>query len=63
MIFWAMAALFVFVTLIFVAIALLFPEWVGITGKVAREFERQQRGDGAVDPEKREDSSARPDEN
>lgn len=45
MIFWAMIALFVIVTLIFVIITLLFPEWVGITGKVALEYQRQQRGD------------------
>lgn len=45
MIFWAMLVLFVVVTLIFVVITLVFPEWVGITGKVAKEFERQQRGE------------------
>lgn len=45
MILWAMLILFVLVTLIFVIITLVFPEWVGITGKVAKEFERQQRGE------------------
>lgn len=42
---WILAALFVFVTLVFVVIAVLFPEWVGITGKKAQEYMRDQHGD------------------
>lgn len=42
---WMLGILFVASTVVFMAIALLYPEWVGITGKVAKEFEKQQRGD------------------
>ncbi len=50
---WMLGLLFVFVTGVFIVIALMFPEWVGITGKVAKEFEKQQRGDPPpkTDPE------------
>lgn len=60
MILWAMLGLFVLVTLIFVVIALMFPEWVGITGKVARDFERQQRGDAAPPPPSAEGGDPKP---
>jgi hypothetical protein len=42
---WILTGFFIFVTLVFIAIAFFFPEWVGIQGKVAEEFERQQRGE------------------
>lgn len=39
---WIMAGFFVFVTLIFVAIAFFLPEWVGITGNKAKEIMKEQ---------------------
>lgn len=39
---WIMAGFFVFVTIIFMVIALFLPEWVGITGKKAREIMKEQ---------------------
>lgn len=42
---WALGIFFTLSTVVFIAIALIYPEWVGITGKVAKEFEKQQRGD------------------
>lgn len=48
-IYWIMGALFIVVTFVFVVVAVLFPEWVGIQGKVAQEFERQQRGEAPPD--------------
>jgi lipopolysaccharide export LptBFGC system permease protein LptF len=42
---WIMFGFFVFVTLIFVVIALFLPEWVGITGKKAQEYIKEQAGD------------------
>jgi hypothetical protein len=44
---WLLGGLFFFVTLVFIVIAVAFPEWVGITGKVAKDFEKQQRGNDA----------------
>lgn len=41
---WALGILFVFVTIIFIAIAFFLPEWVGITGKKAQEIMEEQRG-------------------
>lgn len=52
---WILVALFIFVTLVFVGFALFFPEWVGIQGKVAQEFERQQRGES--DPSSENDQN------
>ncbi len=42
---WIMGIIFVFVTVIFIAIAFLLPEWVGITGKKAQEVMREQQGE------------------
>ncbi len=42
---WILGGLFVFVTLIFIAFAVFFPEWVGITGKKARQTMKEQQGD------------------
>lgn len=42
---WIMFAFFTLVTIIFVVIALFFPEWVGITGKKALEVEKHQQAD------------------
>ena len=43
--FWAMFIFFMVITAIFIAIAFMFPEWVGITGKAALEIQKHQRGD------------------
>lgn len=42
---------FIFVTMIFVAVAFFFPEWVGITGKKAKEYQEQHQ-EGSNTPEK-----------
>lgn len=42
-IFWIMGAFFLFVTFIYVVISLMFPEWVGITGKKALEIQKEQQ--------------------
>ena len=34
---WILAGFFIFCLLAFAAVAILFPEWVGISGKVAKE--------------------------
>lgn len=47
---WILGVLFIFVTLVFVTIALLYPEWVGITGSVAKRIEAEQRGDASTGP-------------
>lgn len=46
---WIMLGFFVFVTLAFVAFALFLPEWVGITGKKARDIMKEQQGDALPD--------------
>jgi hypothetical protein len=35
---WIMGFFFIFVTIIFVAVAVFLPEWVGITGKHAKSI-------------------------
>ncbi len=40
---WGMVGFFIFVTIIFVLIAIVFPEWVGITGKKAMEIQKHQQ--------------------
>ena len=42
---WIMFAFFIFVTILFVVLAVAFPEWFGITGKRALEIQRHQEGD------------------
>ena len=39
-----MAFFFVFVTMVFVAIAVFLPEWLGITGKKAKQIIADQQG-------------------
>jgi type II secretory pathway pseudopilin PulG len=39
----SMSIFFVVVTMIFIAIALLLPEWMGITGKRAKKIIEEQR--------------------
>ena len=45
---WIMTGFFIFVTMLFVALAFFFPEWVGITGKKARHYMQEQRGDAPL---------------
>jgi len=40
--FWVLFFFFIFVTLVFIIIAVFLPEWVGITGKKALEIEKHQ---------------------
>jgi hypothetical protein len=42
---WIMGGFFVFVTLLFIVVAIFLPEWVGITGKKAKEIMKEQQGD------------------
>lgn len=42
---WGLLIFFIFITVIFLVIALMFPEWVGITGKRALEIQKHQSGD------------------
>lgn len=48
---WIMGGFFVFVTLIFCAIAFFLPEWVGITGKKAKQTMKEQHGDAVPSQE------------
>ncbi|MCC2679516.1 MAG: hypothetical protein K0R29_2092 [Pseudobdellovibrio sp.] len=41
----ALMIFFILITAVFVIIALVFPEWVGITGKKALEIQKHQSGD------------------
>lgn len=47
---WILLAFFIFVTVLFVVLAVAFPEWFGITGKRAHEIQRHQQGDGDETP-------------
>ncbi len=40
---WLMFAFFVVVTVVFIMVALFFPEWVGITGRRAHEIQAHQQ--------------------
>ncbi len=42
---WIMFGFFILVTLIFVVLAVAYPEWFGITGNKAREIQKHQEGD------------------
>lgn len=42
---WLMIGFFLFITMLFVVIAFLFPEWVGITGKKALDVHKHQAKD------------------
>lgn len=44
---WIMFAFFLFITVIFLILMFLLPEWFGITGKKAKEILREQQGDSA----------------
>ena len=51
---WILGGIFIFVTLIFIAICVFLPEWVGITGKKARQNLKDHQEEN---PEKTESSS------
>lgn len=40
-----LAAFFVLVFVVFIAIAFFYPEWVGIQGKVAKQYESDHHGE------------------
>ncbi|MFZ3229369.1 MAG: hypothetical protein WA160_04125 [Pseudobdellovibrio sp.] len=42
---WIMFGFFILVTIVFVVFAILFPEWIGITGKKAHEIQKHQHED------------------
>lgn len=44
---WVMFAFFILVTVLFVVLAVAFPEWFGITGKKALEIQKHQNSDSA----------------
>lgn len=45
-----MIGFFIFVTMVFVVIAVFFPEWVGITGKRAKEIQEHQKSEAPTEP-------------
>ncbi len=42
---WVMFAFFILVTVISIVLAIVYPEWFGITGKRALEIRKHQEGD------------------
>jgi len=55
---WILGGLFSIVTLVFIAIALMAPEWVGIQGRVARKIEESHRQQ--QDPDKESEDKKTP---
>ncbi|MNL47495.1 hypothetical protein D3C87_1702870 [compost metagenome] len=49
----AMGVFFIIVTMIFVAIAVFLPEWLGITGKKARQIMKDQEDNEEPTDEKK----------
>jgi len=49
---WIMTGFFVFITIIFVVLAIAFPEWFGITGQKALDIQKHQSGDETDKPTK-----------
>lgn len=45
-VFLAAGGVFILGVIVYLAFMIFLPEWVGISGKVAREAERSHRGDG-----------------
>jgi len=39
---WILIGFFALSTMVFIAIAVFYPEWVGITGKKAKEIQKHQ---------------------
>ena len=44
-VFWILTFFFAFITIVFIAFAYFFPEWVGITGKTAKKVQEHQQKD------------------
>jgi hypothetical protein len=42
---WILGGLFIFVTMVFIVICFFLPEWVGITGKKAKQTMKEQQGE------------------
>lgn len=42
---WVLGGIFIFATLLFMAVAFFLPEWVGITGKKAIQNMKEQAGE------------------
>ena len=55
-----MAFFFIIITLIFVAIAIFLPEWMGITGNHAKRIIAEQQEQKTEEPEKEKDSVSEP---
>ncbi|MNL49903.1 hypothetical protein D3C87_1728740 [compost metagenome] len=53
-----MGFFFIFITMIFVAIAVFLPEWLGITGKKAKQIIADQQAHETKTEAKTEDTSA-----
>lgn len=51
---WIMLGFFVFITIVFVVLALAFPEWFGITGKKALDIQKQHSGDSEAPPKSKD---------
>ncbi len=49
---WILIGFFALFTMVFVVIAIYFPEWVGITGKRALEIQKHQHTDEAKEEKK-----------
>ena len=45
--FWIMFLFFTFITIIFVVLAFVFPEWFGITGRKALDIQKHQEEDSS----------------
>ena len=45
---WVMFAFFTLITIIFVILGLFFPEWLGITGKKAKEIQEHHKNDDNI---------------
>ena len=49
---WIIIGFIVFLTLTYIVISFLFPEWVGMTGKKALEIQKHQQGEDNDSPTK-----------
>ncbi len=47
---WVMFGFFVFITIVFVTLGIFFPEWMGITGKKAKEIQDHHSADAEITP-------------
>lgn len=45
---WIMFGFFVFITIVFVTFGIFFPEWMGITGKKAKEIQNHHKADSEI---------------